>query len=123
MLASEIERLSTMFKDGAYDHGELIGPAWPTLMPLMRDTKHRGMSAHLGDVQVLAYSMAGRVMVTFRRGEDSITFIGADGYLTGPEPGWQGIEGKIRACREIVADAMRRWDIQKFKADDDVGVG
>lgn len=88
----------------------------PYLKKYYNDTNQRGHEAKIGDIKVMLWGCAGRVLVTAERGDNDITMIFTDEKSqTTANGGQQGIHGSQEAAQEIL-QALVDTDKIKFKA-------
>jgi hypothetical protein len=98
ILVDRFKRLAMKFQD----------EVWATGLGVTVDASRRkGMSGHFGDVEVLTYIMAGRLMVQFERGGASITLNGLD--EPNPNLGFGSIHGTAQQAEQMVRDAIAFW--------------
>jgi len=100
-------------------HRFIRGP-YRKLMPRIRKESHRGNKGTFGKTKLLSYAMAGRVMFTFSRGNDSMTFVADDGDMYGHRAGMNAPTSPFLKVIEMVHDVVEHWDIDKFQEDDHV---
>ena len=83
------------------------------LQAIIDASKKKGMSGTLEDIQLLSYVMAGRLMITFKRGDDSITFLGADGE---DNTGFyvRSIDATLPSARSMVDKVIEVWNTPNF---------
>jgi len=72
------------------------------------DCDKRGMSGIYGETEIMTYVMAGSIMLTFKRGDDDVTFIGADDK-NDTSLGLQSIDATLPAAREMIEQVIREW--------------
>lgn len=96
--------------------------AYRPLIERINDERYRGNSGTFGTTELLTWSGIGRVMFTFRRGRDSVTFVADDsdmhGHRSGPNhPACDFIEAVA-----MIRDVTAHWDIEKLMRDDKIGI-
>jgi hypothetical protein len=91
------------------------------------DCDKRGMSGVYGETKIMTYVMAGSIMLTFTRGDDDVTFIGADDKKD-TRLGLQSINATLPAAREMVEQVIREWGdgsraaLDRFRPDKKVSI-
>lgn len=95
--------------------------AWSELSYVAARSSNRYLSAVLGDVTVNVGSLAGRVMITFLRGEKSVTLIGAEDDVD-RGCGMHAIAASAGEAQEMIEAVIRNWDITLFKAAKDLSI-
>jgi len=88
----------------------------------------KGMSGTFGSTNLMSYVMAGRVMFTFRKGNDSVSFLGAEGE-DDPRMELNSISATLPGARAMVEQVVQEWENsplpqnERFKDDTDVSLG
>lgn len=82
----------------------------------------RGLSGKHGGIDMLVYAMAGRAMVTLKRGDATITVITADDEQT-DRMGRQGICATEKEATALLLEAGAAWDKFDLKPDEKIGIG
>ncbi|MBI4022563.1 hypothetical protein HY375_00115 [Candidatus Berkelbacteria bacterium] len=68
----------------------------------------RGMSGQFGPVTLMSWVMCGRVVLTFREGDDDFSVIGEEHNLAG-NIGWQSVDATLPDVRRMVGHVTRVW--------------
>lgn len=69
----------------------------------------RGLRAQLGQITVLTYWIAGRLLVTISRGEVWVSFVGIDVDSSGQSVGLQQWGGTPEEAARLADDLTERW--------------
>jgi len=88
-----------------------VGAYRPVLRPIIDASSERGMSGDVGGVILRSWVMAGRVMLTFERGDTSVTILGAEGE-DDPRFGLQSLDATVFEARAMIVEATglyARW--------------
>lgn len=102
-------------KGGPLHYGDMDRPSpWAELTRFVEQSSDRYHSAVMGDVTVNVGCLAGRVMITFVRGEKSVTLLGAEGEVK-MGCGMHGISASAGEAEEMIETAIKNWDINSFK--------
>jgi len=100
-----------------YAAKEFTRAVWPSLKPLVIESKARYQSGIFGDVKLMTACMAGRIMVTMVRGDEDFTVMGTE-----EEPdrgcGVHSIEGSARSALAMVDIVIANWEPRILKRDD-----
>lgn len=101
--------------------------AYRELMPRIKVEAHRSNRGDFGKTTLLTYAMAGRVMFTFRRGNDEddvqVTYVGDDSDMYGIRSGANIPSTPFMACIEMIHEVSDNWDLKKMKKDAEAGIG
>jgi len=102
-------------KGGPLHYEDLDRPSpWAELTRFVDESSDRYHSAVLGDVTVNVGCVAGRVMITFVRGEKNVTLMGAEGDVE-KGCGLHGISASAGEAQDMIETAIKNWDIILFK--------
>ncbi len=111
-LVADLKRTTEIFKERV----------WLSLKAYAVKSSYRYHSGLFGDVQVLVGSTAGRILVTLRRGDQDVTFIGGE-----DEPdrgcGIQSIHTSREIMEAMVGTVISNWDADKLSRDDGIRIG
>ena len=95
---------------------------WLSLKAYVAQSSHRYHSGLFGGTLLLVGSTAGRVLVTLRRGNEDVTFIGGEAEVdTGF--GIQSIHTSRVFMEAMVSTVICNWDPDKLKQDDGLRIG
>jgi hypothetical protein len=110
------------------EFAEKVWGAW--LKTYYREQEFRGLEANSGNVNLLVWGCAGRVMLSLRRRdyEDEalhVTLIGADGKGDGERLGLQGINFHCEKAIQLVQDATKNGPSLEsdIRPNDKIGMG
>lgn len=79
----------------------------PSLWKRMAGCDTKGMSADYGVTKMMAYTIAGRIMITFQRGGDQISVVGDESDFT--RTGLQSMNCTVDVARAMVQDVISYW--------------
>lgn len=109
-------------KGGRLHYGDLDRPSpWAELTKFVDQSTDRYHSAVMGEVTVNVGCMAGRVMITFVRGEKSVTLVGCEGEVK-IGCGMHGICASAGEAQEMIQTAIKNWDINSFKVANNLSI-
>ena len=84
----------------------------PSLWKTVNKCRTHGMSAVYGTEKMLVYATAGRVMITFQRGDDQFTVVGDESDYK--RTGLQSMNCTADTARSMVQDVIDHWKNVKF---------
>lgn len=120
MVVHKINDIASTFSS-CWRKGDELPPAWPELCRFLSTSKHRYHQARFGDVQVLTGESAGRVLITFQKGDRQITLIAA-----ADEPqkrcGVQSIHASPHEAQDMVNTVLDKWEITAFQPNPEGGI-
>jgi hypothetical protein len=102
------------FSKGGWVAGKEYPSRWRMLAALLDVSNARYQTARIGDIEVNAGTLAGRVMVTFQKGDTQVTVIGAEGEPQGGV-GLQSIEASADEAVDILDAVIAGWNSANFK--------
>lgn len=76
---------------------------------------NRGFKGIFGSTELLTYSIAGRVMLTFNSGKDQITLVGDDSNYR--RTGLQSMDGTVDSALYIINSLINHWDLSLLEPD------
>lgn len=85
-----------------------------------KDERHSANSGTFGSTRLLTLSSAGRVMFTFARGDEDMTYVADDSDLYGNRAGPNYVSIPYTKCVEMIDDVVNNWDLDKLVRDDEV---
>jgi hypothetical protein len=114
--------------DAINEFAEKVWASW--LKTYYRENEYRGLEANSGNVNLLVWGCAGRVMLSLRRRDYDdeslhVTLIGADGKRDGERLGLQGINFHCEKAIQLVQEASRLGPSLEtdIRPNDKVGMG
>jgi hypothetical protein len=114
MTTSVVNDAIQKFSQGGWIWGDQYPSRWKELEPFLSESKKRYHSAVFKDVKVNAGTLAGRVLITFERGDFQITIIGGEGE---PERdcGLQSIHASVDQAIYMIETVIKNWKIEAFQ--------
>lgn len=88
----------------------------------IRTAKLKGVGGVFGETKLLTYDMAGRLMFTFSRGEESITFIKASDDEFALGAGVQSCNTDLVTAITMINDVIANYNPAKFKEDREISL-
>ncbi len=92
--------------------------------PFMRRYKtdtHTGNSGKFGKTELLTFGTAGRLMFTFRRGDDQLTYVADDSDDFGNRAGPNSTDTRYEVCVSMIDEVVENWYLDKLKKSKGVG--
>ncbi|MDB5264558.1 MAG: hypothetical protein JWN64_129 [Parcubacteria group bacterium] len=120
-VSGQIDRLIEQFVSVAYNQG---------LRSRIDRSQSRGMSGMFGDVKLMTYVMAGRVMLTFNRKKTSVSLLASEDGA--PCMGLQSLSGTFPEVRDVIQtvidvflnrDSLMMMPYDNLKDDKKVSIG
>lgn len=107
------------------DHAwrRFVRVAYAKLMPRIKAESHRGNSGVLGTTTLMTWACAGRVMMTFQRGDSQMTYVCDDSDPRGDRSGPNTPGAPYAECVAMIEDVIAHWDLDKLQRSDTVGIG
>jgi hypothetical protein len=90
------------------------------VMPRIKAETHCG---EFGATTLLSFACAGRVMFTFNRGDDSLTYVADDSDMYGARSGPNATATPYERCVAMIRDVVDGWGMERFARSDSVGIG
>lgn len=104
-ISSYFEQKIPEFISRVFDYGGLS--------KYVEQSNSRGTRTMCGDVEMLTFAFAGRLVITFRFEEEDLTFVGEDRPYNGRNTfGVQSFYGKIARIKDILEMAMLCYDVK-----------
>lgn len=113
LLVHRIDHVAVLFSSGCRKDDELP-PCWPELCRFLTGSRHRYHRAEFGGVEVLTGESAGRVLITFQKGDRQVTLIGA---ADNPQSrcNIQSIHASPNEAHDMVDTVRDNWNITAFQ--------
>lgn len=92
------------------------------LLPRIKSEDHRGNRGEFGSTTLLTYAMAGRVMFTFSRGDESVTYVADDSDMYGCRAGMNVPSTDYATCVSMIGEVTAKWRTAAMVRSDSIGM-
>lgn len=92
----------------------------PELWQWVGQFESRGMSGMFGSTMLMAYTIAGRIMISFWCGTEQITFVGDD--QRPDRTGLQSMCCTVETAKRIIQDVIDNWQKDNLQPDKEVSM-
>lgn len=109
-VVAEARRLAKLFESKVYFNG---------LKKIIDSSTMKGMRGKFGSTELLTFTMCGRIMFTFKRGENNVSFLCAEGEIPS-RIGLHSIDATWPVAKSMIEEVIEVWEKTDIPMDEKI---